>query len=668
MKNRTNMERVTLGGDRLGSGNKQKISLHGFERSNHDLSYIWRSSMAAGTLVPFMNLVGLPGDTIDINLHSQCLTHPTVGPLFGSYKLQYDVFQIPIRLYNSWLHNNKLDIGRHMSSVLLPLMSFTVEPFRFNENQINSSCILAYLGLRGFGNNQTHYNTDRIFNGVPLLAYWEIYKQYYSNKQLGIGYFVHTDSRENPLNTTTATYLDYSGYDEPLPYKTGAGGNYPLIDGGNMKFYGISLIPEINDAKEIQIYFFRYNTLGEKIYEKKSVWELCSGNITIDPSTKMLQGNYDAIKWSAIWPMYWLWAVDFNDCIPRLEQFELNNIDTMRQLLLSNAGNLDFEIIGQGLTPYTRLNESDTNGIFSRRYAQEGLGIKCYQSDIFNNWLDESWVSDIASQSAVSTLGGSFTIDELTIKKKVWEMLNRIAVSGGTYNDWITATYDQKPFNRAETPVYVGGMSKELIFQEVVSNAASSISGTNQPLGTLAGRGQVSQHAQHHKGGKIVVKCDEHCYIMGIVSITPRLDYSQGNEWDCHLTTMDDFHKPNLDQIGFQDLITEQMASWDTYWNGSQWIQRAAGKQPAWINYQTNYNKCYGSFAEPENEMFMTLNRRYEYDPNAASIKDLTTYIDPSKFNYVFASTKLNAMNFWMQIGVDIEARRKMSAKIMPNL
>ena len=43
------------------------------------------------------------------------------------------------------------------------------------------------------------------------------------------------------------------------------------------------------------------------------------------------------------------------------------------------------------------------------------------------------------------------------------------------------------------------------------------------------------------------------------MSLTPRIDYSQGNDWDIHLKTWNDFHKPALDGIGFQDLITEQM-------------------------------------------------------------------------------------------------------------
>ena len=60
--------KVTLGGDRLGSGKKQQVELHGFGRSTHDLGYIWRSTMSSGTLVPFLSLVALPGDTFDINL------------------------------------------------------------------------------------------------------------------------------------------------------------------------------------------------------------------------------------------------------------------------------------------------------------------------------------------------------------------------------------------------------------------------------------------------------------------------------------------------------------------------------------------------------------------------------------------------------------------------
>jgi hypothetical protein len=91
----------------------------------------------------------------------------------------------------------------------------------------------------------------------------------------------------------------------------------------------------------------------------------------------------------------------------------------------------------------------------------------------------------------------------------------------------------------------------------------------------------------------------------------------------------------------------------------------SAGKIPAWTNYMTNYNRTYGNFAIESNQMFMTLNRKYEID--TTGIKDLTTYVDPQKFNYIFADARLDAQNFWMQIGIKMIKRSKMSAKIMPH-
>ena len=131
-----------------------------------------------------------------------------------------------------------------------------------------------------------------------------------------------------------------------------------------------------------------------------------------------------------------------------------------------------------------------------------------------------------------------------------------------------------------------------------------------------------------------------------------------------------------LDAIGYQDLVTSKMAWWDEVYTSSPtsgWKKFSAGKQPAWIDYMSNYNRTHGNFAAGMSEEFMVLNRSYEIDPNTlpmpqSVIKDLTTYIDPTKYNYIFADESLDAMNFWVQIGIKWEARRMMSAKVIPNL
>ena len=200
---------TTIGGGRLGSGNKQELSYKNYERSTHDLSYLWRSSMSSGTLVPFMNKLAMPGDNLRIELNTEVMTLPTVGPLFGSYKVQLDVFEIPLRLYNAKLHMNKIGIGMDMGNIFLPQIRLLTnnhanykQTFDDNE-QVNPSSLMKYLGISGLGKILGNANpATRDFNATPLLAYWDIYKNYYSNKQEEVGYFVHAS--QAILNLSTA--------------------------------------------------------------------------------------------------------------------------------------------------------------------------------------------------------------------------------------------------------------------------------------------------------------------------------------------------------------------------------------------------------------------------------------------------------------------------------
>lgn len=654
----TNMEK-TLGGDRLGSGKKQKVHLHGYGRSTHDLGYIWRSTMSAGTLVPFMSEVALPGDTFDIELDCDVKTHPTIGPLFGSYKVQLDLFAIPVRLYNNILHNNALNVGRRMKDVLLPQIRLEATALPddtedYDNSQINPSSILAYLGIRGIGAPETDGNTRR-FNAVPILAYWDIYKNYYANKQEEIGAVIH---QEDTALVETVDDLNaiVGGVTTVIPQDPTVG-SVNMTTGSTFRidFTGATPIPS-----QIFVNVFGWGWVN---LETIMINRLVVGSTITGDYNSAAYGPFASVS-------RWRYATisDGYNGEPKVETFPLTDIDDMRTEILRWASAGAFLLNDMtSISPYRYLFQKDANDRAFVLNTQEGLGVKTYQSDIFNNWLSTEWIDGaggITELTAIDTTDGSFTLDVLNISKKVYNMLNRIAVSGGSYEDWQEAVYDHEAFRKAESPIYCGGLSKELVFQEVVSNSESTGESGGQPLGTLAGKGVMGKK---HKGGKCVIKIDEVSYIMGIVSLTPRIDYSQGNKWDVNLLSMDDFHKPALDEIGFQELITDQMAWWTTGVNASnEAVFQSAGKQPAWINYMTNYNKTYGNFAIKDNEMFMTLNRQYE--KAGTSIQDLTTYIDPVKFNNIFAQTSLDAQNFWVQIGVDITARRKMSAKVIPNV
>lgn len=656
---------VNIGGDRLGSGNKMNVTMHGYERSTHDLSYLWKSTMSAGTLVPFMSLVALPGDTFDINLDCIVKTLPTIGPLFGSFKVQLDVFSCPIRLYHKALHQNKLNIGMKMNLIQLPQLELNADALNpdsdipIEQQQINQSSLLAYLGYRGIGykSNGETSNMSIYRNAIPYLAFWDIFKNYYANKQEENAWVIHG-------NIPVLDHVEINGTDYTEYFLTNDLKVYDIID-----FAGTNIYP---NQISIPIYGGGNQATTMTLEEFINTYN-CS-------ILNSVEGSYYQIQMSSTptvnsYGMKWQF-VGINELgyytatKPQLKSFKLTEIDAVKNLIFSQNDATPFILNKTSIEPFclplkiipTSTAFGKSNTMFAI-FDQEGLPVKTYQSDIFNNWIQQDWIegnSSIAALTKISTEGGSFTIDTLNLSKKVYDMLNRIALSGGSYQDWIESVYDVPSKWRAETPIYQGGLSKELVFEEIVSLAATE----NEPLATLAGKGTMSHK---HKGGNMVIHCDELSYLIGIVSLTPRVDYSQGNNWDTHLSNLDDFHKPALDGIGYQDLITDLMHFADTKFEGTIPQFNSAGKQPAFLNYMTNFNKSYGNFADERNSMFMTLNRRYSVT-GEEGINDLTTYIDPSKFNYAFANADISAQNFWTQIACNITSRRKMSAKIIPNL
>ena len=676
--------KTEIGGDRLGSGNKQEVSLRNYERSSHDLGYIWRSSMASGTLVPFMSELALPGDSFDIDLDCDVKTLPTVGPLFGSYKVQLDVFQCPVRLYNGKLHMNMLNIGMDMSQILLPqlVMYSNYDADKGDNQQINSSSIYSYLNMRGVG-RPTGSTLRREFNAIPYLGYWDIYKNYFANKQEERGYVIHGVDYNNDYEVKTSTLLTVTsmgatvvnygdihqtqatGVNTEVPFDTNlitvVKWTHNSVEYGQPDASTLEL--ELGGVAQPVTDVFGYVSVVQTSQEPVEYTITCKQYTGVEGTNQTFDVPTDEVENT----------LDEGQGQPQLTEFPLDNIDDMRMDILEAVRDTTaFTITKNSESPYgLGLGWTGTLGTdesFYKTASQEGLGIKTYQSDLFNNWISTEWIdgsNGINEVTAVSTAGDEFTIDSLNLANKVYNMLNRIAISGGSYDDWLDAVYTHERAKSCENPIYHGSLIKELGFEEVVSlSDVNDVNGEAQPLGTLAGRGRLTGK---NKGGKIKIKVDEPSYIIGLVSLTPRIDYSQGNKWDTNLKTMNDLHKPALDAIGYQDLITDQMAWFDTTINNAGDITyNTAGKQPAWINYMTNVNQTRGSFAELGNSMFMTLNRRYE--KGASGIEDLTTYVDPSKYNEIFAQTALDSQNFWVQISNKILARRKMSAKVIPNL
>lgn len=681
--------KVNLGGDRIGSGAKMQQEMYNYSRSTFNLSKNFRSSLAPGILYPGYVGIATKADVYELDMKTITRTLPTKGPLFGSYKQQIDVFVCPIRLYNGVLHNNPRRIGLQMNQVKLP--KITIASNKPNDSkQIDPRNLWKYFGMSGIGKPSEEMQViKRSILGLPLLAYGDIFKNYYANQQENEFHFVDF--------TNHIDELGYTIKDNKVYYQSGAANR-------NVQNIGISLNHEyytfsvqgaamtINAQGEM--YFYCENTkISEEVIRTKTK---IIGNIYKGGSGTGAQDEYDVELPMVLTVSNTNTGIAVNCVNNSLWQVQVTNIyvptnqGEKKQLILQNAPLEDFDTMRELLLE-TKLGETfqieekatEYNLEWYRKnttaYPEDitkplcGMLVKTYQSDLFNNWLNSEQIvgnNGIAEITTIDTSNG-LKMDALNLAQKVYNMLNRIAISGGTYEDWLEAVYGAEQVKRGETPIYVGGMSNEIAFEEVVATtAADTATDGAQSLGSLGGRGREV----NEKGGKVVFDVEEPSIIIAMVSLTPRICYSQGNRWFLtDIDTLDDFHKPALDGIGFQDLLVEQAAFTGTTIDKSgKVVERLSmGKTLAWANWMTDIDECYGDFADENAAKFMVLDRNYQItdaNGNLQAPSDITTYIDPAKFNYAFNYAAIDAQNFWCEINFDLKVRRLMSAKQIPNL
>lgn len=746
--------KTTVGGKRIGSGKKMQVEMHGYTRSNHDLSMINRLSMAPGALTPIYTNIAQTGDDWEFKLDAIVRTLPTQMALYGTFTLQVHFFVCPIRLYNAVLHNNAINLGNNMATVVYPSggvpittpVRMTTETPNWNswdwqKQNMNPSALLAHLGICNPGSCKAPANrysqniTYRFFNMAPFIAYWDIFKNFYANTQEELAYYIGVEEiagKPGPVqglldsvyfNDNTVSTSAWAGTvlnDTRETAKYGRGHKWEFnIGETNSENNGMWRIKTDGTPQAIYARLYRYSSPNDNDISAQDLSSICDISTSEDyPGATIYMLNKEKCRnqiplgfanndWTRILVKEIRVLTKSTATAGQLKgmnlvSFPLKNLDKGRGYILKNFFEGENVILSnnQSASGYSNINFEPYNSVFKigerkqtdddnnntqyreflphNHFSKNGIALRTYLNDIFTNWLDTDTIKKIEQTTAATITNGQLSISALILAERMYNHKNRVEMNGGTYEDWKEAVYGIKQDRMSEMPMFIGGMSSEIVFDEVVSTSETTNSdGSVNPLGSLGGRGTL----RDKNGGHFEMKFTEDCYIIGIASIVPRIDYSQGNKWFMSLQNNDQLHKPELDAIGFQNLVGDWMNGADTQvplptsneYEANKWgATQVYAKQPAWIHYMTAVNEAHGDFADEDKSMFMTLNRRFEIENDASGtpsgIKDFTSYIDPRKYNYAFADTTIESENFWVQIGVYVEPRRVMSAKIMPNL
>ena len=137
--------------------------------------------------------------------------------------------------------------------------------------QINSSSISAALGINGLGYADAGTSiVEREFTALSYIAYWELIKEYYANKQEGIGAVIHNEGFPKAVtlvNTITTPPI-------AVPQDLNANIMIATNDGIHIDYTGAA--PEIDTI----IVRGGYTTATVKKYKLNEAFK----TITIDPA------------------------------------------------------------------------------------------------------------------------------------------------------------------------------------------------------------------------------------------------------------------------------------------------------------------------------------------------------------------------------------------------
>lgn len=261
--------------------------------------------------------------------------------------------------------------------------------------------------------------------------------------------------------------------------------------------------------------------------------------------------------------------------------------------------------------------------------------------------------ADVVNRLNQTILSG-ISINDLRNVNSFQRWLETNIRRGLRYKDQIMSHFgvDVK-YDELNMPQFIGGC-----VQDVSINQISSTTQNDQVLlGEYAGQGSVvgsQKNVIHHY-------CDEHGFIMGILSVVPVPNYSQ--LLSKYLVKSDpfDYFFPEFGKISMQPITYTEVCPVQTYKSG-QSLTSTFGYQRPWYDYLASVDEVHGCMRSSLRDYLM--NRIFDVRPELS--KSFIT-ITPDQVNNVFNDTSDNDKIFG-QVYFDVKAKRPIPRFGIPSL
>lgn len=215
-------------------------------------------------------------------------------------------------------------------------------------------------------------------------------------------------------------------------------------------------------------------------------------------------------------------------------------------------------------------------------------------------------VFDTTSVKALYDPNGSLEVDATTITDlrrafKLQEWLEKAARSGSRYVEHLKAFFNVNSSDkRLQRPEYITGVKSPVVISEVLNTTGET---DGLPQGNMAGHGVAVT-----TGRSGSYYCEEHGWIIGIMSVMPKTAYQQG----IHRTMAQkveplDYYYPEFAHIGEQPIYMQEL------YVGAADQSEVFGYIPRYSEYKYMPNRVAGDFAG--NLSYWHMGRIFETEP-----------------------------------------------------
>lgn len=237
----------------------------------------------------------------------------------------------------------------------------------------------------------------------------------------------------------------------------------------------------------------------------------------------------------------------------------------------------------------------------------------------------------------------SATINDLRTVFSVQQFLEKNARSGSRYFEFIQAHFGIKPADSSiQRPEYLGGGANPIVVSEVLQTSATDTEPT--PQGNMAGHGISAG-----KGAGFKYRCQEHGYIIGIMSVLPKTAYQQGIPREWQKFDQYDFFTPEFQNIGEQPIYNREI-----YIDSAAEPDGVFGYTPRYSEYKYIPSTVHGEFRDTLD--FWHAGRKFS---SAPSLNEQFIAMQQQEVNRIFAVPGANE-HLYCYLNHSIKAKRKM--------